>query len=181
MAPEHAVLVARVVMALTFLVSSTGKLRDVTSFKAAVEDFDVVPRQWASAAVSVVVALELTVVAAMVTGGPWLVAGFVAASTALVVFSAALVVALRRHRVVSCNCFGAATARVSGYDIVRNAMLLAVALVGALTATAAEDKGIPAAEVTVLAFMAMALTLVALNFADIARTLRHRFQVPDGT
>lgn len=181
MEAEHALLVARVVVGLTFLVSATGKLRDLASFKAAVEDFDLVPRRWASIGAPAIVALELAVVAAMGIGGPLLVPGFAAAGAAVVLFAAALTIALRRHKLVSCNCFGAATTRVSGYDIVRNAGLIAVALAGALTAPAAEDAGIPAAEVAVLALTAAGVTLVALNFADIARTLRHPFQLPDRT
>lgn len=179
MGAEHAVLLARALLGLTFLASATGKLRDLTAFAAAVEDFDVIPRQSARAAAFAVVIGELALVVAMGVGGPLLVPGFAAAAVVLVLFTAVLADALRRRRAVSCNCFGAATTRVSGYDIVRNAGLIAVAVAGALNARAAEQQGISGSEVLVLVLMAAGLALIALNFADVARTLRKPFRIPD--
>ena len=179
MEAEHAVLLARTILGLAFLASATGKLRDFTAFRAAVEDFDLVPRRSTRAAAFAVVTAELAIVGAMAVGGSLLVPGFAAAAVVLVLFTAVLASALRRRTAVSCNCFGAATARVSGYDIIRNTGLIAVAVAGASSAQAAEQKGIPGSEVIVLVLMAAGLTLVALNFADVARTLLHPFRIPD--
>lgn len=181
MEAEHAVLLARGILGLTFLASATGKLRDLTAFTAAVEDFDLIPRRWARAAAFAVVTAELALVATMGVGGPLLMPGFAVAAVVLVLFTGVLASTLRRRRVVSCNCFGAATAKVSGYDIVRNAGLIAVAVAGALSAQSAEEKGISASEVLVLVLMAAGFTLVALNLADVARTLRQPFRIPDHT
>jgi hypothetical protein len=179
MQAEHIELMARVITGLTFLTSATGKLRDRTAFVAAVEDFDILPRRWAHATATGVIGVELALVVAMSVGGPVLLVGFVAAAALLLAFTAALASALRRHSVVSCNCFGAATTRLSGYDLARNAALTAVALAGALAAAADHDRGLPPAEIAVLALASTGITLLALNVADVARTLRRPFGVPD--
>jgi hypothetical protein len=93
----------------------------------------------------------LWTVAAAVTAGPWPVANdgagglvwpvsraatrvaFAGAALLLAVFTATQLLALRRGRTVTCACFGRADTPVSRTGIVRNAVLIALGLLGALT------------------------------------------------
>jgi uncharacterized membrane protein YphA (DoxX/SURF4 family) len=169
----HALLLARVVIGLVFAVSASAKLRDLPAFAAAVEDFRIVARRWAGLTASIVVGLEGAVALSMVAGHALLLPAFALAAALLAGFSVALGVAVRRRRVVSCNCFGSAATRLSGYDIARNVCLIACAAAGAGTVT--DDQSLPAAELAATVLAGAGVALVLVNFADIARTLRRPF------
>jgi hypothetical protein len=138
----------RGVLAGVFLVSLAGKLRGPAAYRGFVtatgELLGVGARRARSMAVLAVVAegavLGLLVVglgtelAAPGTGWAgravvgWL--GFGGAGGLLVGFSGALVRALRRGTGGACHCFGASTTPVGRHHVVRNAVLLLVAVVG---------------------------------------------------
>jgi len=77
-------------------------------------------------------------------------AGAVGALVLLIPFTAVLVRAVRTGSTAPCNCFGAVRADpVSGVDLVRNGLLVAVAL-AAVTAGAPVVPGAPAVVATVI-------------------------------
>ncbi len=77
-------------------------------------------------------------------------AGAIGALALLVPFTAVLAGAVRAGSRIPCNCFGAARADpVSAVDVVRNGLLVAVAL-AAVTARAPVVPGTPAVVVTVI-------------------------------
>jgi uncharacterized membrane protein YphA (DoxX/SURF4 family) len=179
--PEHLVLLLRVALCVTFAASALAKLRDVPAFQAAVEDFDVVPRRFAATTALLVVGAEAVLVIMLAVGGAVLAPAFALATVLLAVFTAALARALHHRSVASCNCFGTATARLSRYDLVRNACLIACSCAGAALAFTIDRTGVPGAQVAVIAPAGCSLALVLVNFSDIARTLGRALTVPGTT
>ncbi|MGI5170109.1 MauE/DoxX family redox-associated membrane protein [Spirillospora sp. CA-253888] len=93
-------------------------------------------------------------------------AGFIAAGGLLVLFCAAVVRAVRRKVFAECGCFGARESVLSYPLLVRNGLLMVVAVAGAVTAPAAVagPDALPAAAVGLVAaalFLRYCDTLVA--------------------
>lgn len=165
---------ARGVVCLAFALAVVGKARDLGGFVHGVRSLGLLPRRLAAPVAGTVVALELAVVVAMLPGGAWTVAGLVLATAQLLVYTAALAVAMRRQGDVRCACFGPGTRPVTPVHLVRNGILGAIAAAGILAgvphpAPAAADAALvlgPAA--------ATALLLAALDdVVALARTPLH--------
>jgi uncharacterized membrane protein YphA (DoxX/SURF4 family) len=112
-----------VILAATFLVAAVAKFR---SKSATTTDFQSLglpqPALWAV----VVPLLEVITAFLLLVVPGW---GGVAAFTLLAAFTANLALVLRSGRVATCACFGGASATpVSGRHLLRNAVLLALAL-----------------------------------------------------
>ncbi|MGW7440879.1 MauE/DoxX family redox-associated membrane protein, partial [Streptomyces sp. NPDC054849] len=73
------------------------------------------------------------------------VAGFGLAGVALSVFTVVLVLALRRGMSASCRCFGSSVRPVSGVQLVRNLMLMALTVLGLAACLAVDGGGAGAA------------------------------------
>jgi len=176
----HTVLLMRVLLLLTFTVSVLAKTRSgpaLAAFRAAVEDFEVVPRPRVGAVVAAVLAAEAAVVAGLAVGGPLLVPGFAVAAVLLLTFSGVLVRALLRHRRIRCNCFGSAASEVSWFDVVRNGLLLAGAMTGAGAVLAGVRPAGAAADVVLAVPMAGVLLALLLSLHDVVTTVRRPFTV----
>ena len=158
--------------------SASGKLRDLRAFRAAVEDFAIVPRAWAGRTSIAVVAGELVLVLGLAAGGALLPVVFLGATALLLVFTVALVHAIRHRGVVNCNCFGAATARLSVYDVARNGCLIVCSVAGVWAASDAGTHGIRTPEAIAVLLAGIGLAMLLINFADVARTIRRPFTVP---
>jgi hypothetical protein len=91
-------------------------------------------------------------------------AGFLVAAALLVVLSAGLVIALSRGAVTPCRCFGASRRRVGPVHVVRNAVLLLVALAGAGATLTGSGPLSPVAAVP--AVVAAAAGLLGLHYLD---------------
>jgi hypothetical protein len=174
----HALLFVRALLLLTFGVSALSKARSASAFaafRAAVEDFEVVPRRGIGLVAVAVAAIEAGVAAGLAAGGPAMLPAFGAAVALLLVLSWVLVRTLQRHRRIRCNCFGSASAEVSWFDVGRNAVLVAAAAVGAvglLQGTHAAGTGADVALAVLMAGVALALLL---SLRDIVVTLRRPF------
>ena len=164
----------RVTIGLAFLVSATGKLRNIGAFEAAIADFEVLPRHWRRAAALCIPGAELCIVLLVVTGGPLLVVGFAMAVILLLAFSIALVRVLRRNFSVTCNCFGPTAQRVSTYDVIRNAILIDCGLLGIWTLLEPRQS-LPGTEVILLALMASCFVVLLIHLRDVIETLRRPF------
>lgn len=126
----------RLLLATVFgiaLVSKVSTATGWTAFENSVRDMAVVPpsRVWLAARASV--ATEATVVVFlliphMIVG----IAGFLLAAGLLAVFAWAIILVVRRKQAISCRCFGTSTTPLSARHIVRNLLLIAVALAGAV-------------------------------------------------
>ena len=111
-------------------VSALLKFRDRRAMPAAMTGFGV-PRRWAAPVATAVGLAEAALAGLLWTGvaRPW---PAWAAAGLLGVFTAAVVANLARDRRPPCPCFGAPGARpLSGRTVLRNGLLLALAVVAA--------------------------------------------------
>ncbi|GIH45143.1 Methylamine utilisation protein MauE [Microbispora rosea] len=125
----------RLLTGIVFLMSAVSKLRG----RAAYEEFTAATRALvrlpSRPVAALVVAAEIAV-APLLAWRPTVLAGFCVALGLLVAFTAAIVVALRRGRRVSCRCFGASAVPVGAGHLARNAVLIVAAAAGAVQAGA---------------------------------------------
>jgi len=125
--------VLRAALSLLFGTAAAHKLRDVGSFRRALEGYQLLPPLWAVPAGAALIAVELGVALAF-----WLpplsASAAMAAAALLLVYAGAMAVNLRRgRRDVDCGCFGPARRRpISSTLVARNVALAAAALTVAL-------------------------------------------------
>lgn len=129
----------RFALGLVFLISSVSKVKSRDSwvaFTESVRELGVRRDGLVPTAATVVVLAEFAIVillAVPISGAA--VAGFGLAAGLLLIFGAAIATTLRRGVRTSCRCFGTSAAPLSGWHVVRNAVLVLVAAVGAIAAT----------------------------------------------
>jgi hypothetical protein len=120
----------RLVIGLTFALSFVSKMRDVGQFTETIRKFDLLPRRWAGPAALLFLGGEAAVVALLILGGRLLPLAFGLATLLLVLFTLALLSALRRGLETSCHCFGASEKPLTYYDVGRNAGFILLAATG---------------------------------------------------
>lgn len=128
-------LAARLVVAAAFLVAGVQKLRAGRALRRQVAAFGVPPAA-APAAAIVLPLLELATGLALLVFARSAVPAWIALAE-LAVFTGAVAANLARGRHVPCPCFGSTATDVSGATLVRNAWLVALAVVGTADATGA--------------------------------------------
>lgn len=171
MAASYTLIFCRSVVVVVFLLSATGKLKDMEAFRDAVSGFRVVPANWSRAVAGVSVLLELLVCLLIIVGGSLAAGGFLLSIVLLLTFTAALTWALRRKLNVSCNCFGYTQRRVSSYDIVRNLLLCLCGAVG-VAAAIHPYHGLRVSETILLALMGVCFAALVTSLGDVVETLR---------
>jgi hypothetical protein len=152
----------RSLVALVFLVSAAGKVQGRTSlaaFAASVRAFGLLPSAWAGVAAGGVIACELAVVP-LVAVPRTAVFGSALATALLAAFTTAVALVLRRGRAVACRCFGHASAPVGRRHLVRNGLLMVLALGAVHSPGPAHPPGVLLA---VLGGTAGALVLIRLE------------------
>ena len=163
--------VAAAVLAVVFGWAAFAKLGD--RFGAA-RRFQRLGLPAASAMVWVVVAVEIVTAIALLTR-PRI--GGVVAAVVLVSFTVFLADAIRRGVLVGCGCFGqAADHPVSARDLVRNAGLLAVAVV----ATGATTFVRPGIDAVILAATVVLVAGIGAALVDLRRSTGRIWAMPDG-
>lgn len=170
----HMLVVSRTIFTVTFVFSAAAKLRGLDAFRVALEDLRILPLGWARPLARIIVSTEalFAVVIAIGVGLPYAMA---AAALVLLAFTSALALAMRRKGgAVSCNCFGASSTRVSGYDLIRNAILVGIGALSALSEKTARQP-IPASELALSVLVGVAAAMIVINFGDVARTLWRPF------
>lgn len=160
---HYVALTSRFGLGLIFLAALAGKSRDWTAFRTSVTELapHLPPRP---AAVTVVLLEAATVLLLVVRPA----AGFVLAAATLLAFSAALWSALRRGSTASCRCFGVNSAPLSPAQLVRNALLVALAAAGLVTLSDADTHP---AGVAVCLITAAVLAALFVFFDDLADLL----------
>jgi peroxiredoxin len=121
---------SRVALGLLFAYSFVAKVRDVAQFAGTIGRFKLLPGRWSRTAALLFLGGEAAVVVLLIVGGRFLPAAFALAGLLLILFTLALVSALRRGIETSCNCFGATDKPLTYYDVGRNAGFLACSLLG---------------------------------------------------
>ncbi len=165
-----AVLFAQAVIAATFASSAVTKVAG----RAAFADFRrwlvvavrVPPRAARPAAVIAVAAEGVAAVAMLVPAA--VPAGFALATLLLAVFTVAVAVMWRRRVTVPCRCFGAGRHPPGPAQLLRNGVLLLIAVVGA----ALSGTGTTFAPLAIVAGVTVALLLIELE--DIVAVVRPR-------
>lgn len=125
--------VLRAALALLILPAAWHKLRDLGAFRAALAEYELLPRAACAAAAPALAGAELATGALLLSpwARPW---GFAAAAALLSLYSGAIAVNLwRGRRDIDCGCFGPARqARIGGALLARNGVWIAVAAAGGL-------------------------------------------------
>lgn len=122
-AAPWAALSARLVLAGIYLFAAIPKLSDPATFARDIDNYHLLPVEWAGIFAVVLPPLELAVAAALVVGFHARGAALVSAGM-LLVFAAAMGQAIARDIDIDCGCFGSALAmEVSGWSILRNVVL----------------------------------------------------------
>ncbi|MEU6711428.1 MauE/DoxX family redox-associated membrane protein [Nonomuraea sp. NPDC046802] len=133
--PEAAVLdlFARVLIAVVFFAAVVGKTRSRQGFAEFRDSVAAVGPRWlpAGPAAGAVVAGEAATVVLLAVPGTRL-AGYALAALLLIVFCAGIARTIRARQSVRCQCFGAGGGVLGPQHLVRNGLLVAVAVVGAL-------------------------------------------------
>ncbi len=173
------VLFCQCTFTIAFAWSAFGKLRNVSLFRDAVSSFQLLPAQWSPLIARSVLLGEVSVVVLLCTHGIFLTLGFLLAVLLLLIFSTALLLVLRRHMHVDCNCFGQSENRVSFYDLIRNTGLLLCGLLGLLSQSFfAQDNtaSVSWSMLILVFFMATTFVTLLVNNAGIIETLRQSFK-----
>lgn len=135
--------VARLAVAGVFVLAAVPKLLDPASFAEAIDNYRMMPPTWTGPLATVLPPIELVAALAIVLGPHRRGAALVAAGM-LAVFALGIGQALLRDINIDCGCFGnAAQSEASWLSVVRNATLMALAL---LVATAPRRASMPASE-----------------------------------
>lgn len=166
---EAVLLGARCAVALVFAAAVFGKLRSreaFRSFVAGVRAMGVLPERAVRPVAFAVAGCEAAVPVAVLV--PFTASlGFFLAAGLLMAFTAAVLVVLRRGVEASCPCFGAATSRFGRRHVVRNLLLLAMTVTGAVPATAGPAGFPPVAAAVPAVFAGAVVALLVIAFEDL--------------
>lgn len=163
-------LFCRLTVAFLFVFSSYRKLLALQDFAVTIGDFKLLPRRWSKTVAWLFLGAEMTIVLCVLLGGYLLAPGFLLATVLLIVFSLALLTALKRHISMSCNCFGRTERPISRYDVARNMLLILWSLVGLFLARDVSQQ-LTWDTALLLALMSLVFVLCATNLEDIVETL----------
>jgi peroxiredoxin len=171
-------LVARLVLTLTFGAAAMAKLRDFRGSRNAVADFGV-PSALVPAVAMVLPIAELAVAALLIpmTTAWW---GAIGAAVLLIAFIAAIGINMARGRRPDCHCFGQVHSRPIGWPtLARNGALLALA--GMTLGSGRSQPGIAAlaaitsvsgSRITLLGVLALVMVIVCVETWLVYHVLR---------
>lgn len=151
---------------LVFAVSAIAKLRDFDGFVGSVPALAPVPPRLVRPLATTTTALEVLVPVLLVSPftAPY---GFGLAAMLLAAFATAIAVAVRRGRHATCRCFGPSSAPIGPRHLVRNGVLLTVAVLGLLS-----PGGLPpAGGIALAAFAGLVGAILIVAVDDIADLL----------
>ncbi|WP_061983603.1 MauE/DoxX family redox-associated membrane protein [Amycolatopsis regifaucium] len=159
----------RCALIVVFAMSAMSKSRNRESFaafrRATVELVPAARGHGTSLAVSVVVA-ELLVVAGLVVPNTATV-GLLAASALCTAFTVAIAAALRRGVTASCRCFGGSATPLGARHLVRNALLIVLAVL-ALVLPGRDDVGSDPAALLLAAGAGVVVASLVISFDALA-------------
>jgi hypothetical protein len=161
-------------VAAVFAISAVGKLRTAVvrvAFRRSVADMAVLPARAAGPVAAAVPVVEAAAVVLLVVPST-AVLGCLLALALLAVFTTGIVIVLRRGTRAGCLCFGTTERPYGPHHLVRNGLLAAAALAGALTTGQPTD--LPAALIAIAAGVLAALVLVTFDeLLDLFTTPAH--------
>ena len=167
-------MLCRSVIGMVFLLSSVGKLRNMTEFKHTIQRFQILPNRLVRLFSWLFLGSEFIVIILIVIGGVSLGHGFALAGLLLLIFSAALISALTRKIQTSCNCFGSKEQLISPFDVIRNIIFISFALGG--WKLNSNNYGSPIhtnlLELSLIGLISIACVLVTINLNDIIQVFK---------
>ncbi|GIG61499.1 methylamine utilization protein MauE [Longispora fulva] len=135
---QYLVLASRCLIGVVFLASVSTKVAGPAAFAAFVRSVRrmlLVPSGLVKPVAGVVVAAEAAIVVLLaVPTRATAVAGFAVATGLLLAFAGAITVTVRRGTRTTCRCFGASTVPLGPAHVLRNLLLVAVAVAGGVAA-----------------------------------------------
>lgn len=168
-APAYLAEIIRYFTAFLLACAALGKLRTLAAFSHNLAESFGVPRRAAAVVAPAVVALEALLAALILAGGA---VGRLGMGAALVLFVALTALVGYRYVVegsVKCSCFGESERPVSGYDLLRNGLVIAsIGVCLAFSGGAAFGRK----DSVLAAALALIATIGAIGFHDLARALK---------
>jgi hypothetical protein len=150
----YLLIAARAALIAVFALAVISKVRSsaaYTGFRKALRQLGIVPASTVNAAAASAVAVEAAIVVSLaLPARPVIFAGFVLAAGLLVVYIAVIAQVIRRGNRTTCACFGVTATPLGPRHIVRNAVLIAVALTGAAATGTHGHPGTPPGYVTAM-------------------------------
>ena len=124
----------RTALALLLLAAAAHKIRDPARFRSTVADYRLLPPPLVTVGAAILVLSEVAIAVALAGARSWGLAG---AAALLGLYAAAIAVNLARgRRHLDCGCTGPVLRRpISGWLVLRNLVLIAIALVDLLPVT----------------------------------------------
>lgn len=121
----HAAELCRLYVAGLLLAAALGKARSWTKFEHSLTALLGCGQASARLLSLALIAAEGGVALMLLAGGAAAVPAMAAALALFALFAAAVAAALARGRTFSCNCFGGVDRPISGFDLIRNGLLMA--------------------------------------------------------
>lgn len=169
-------------LVLVFAISVVGKVRGQDAFTEFVgatrrllpASIGARPARWIAAGVAG--AEAITVVSLLLPVST--IVGFLLALVLLGAFTTAVLLALRRGERAPCRCFGASTHPLGPAQVVRNAVLLAAAVLGVIGVVSSPTQAMEPAGIAIVLLAAGVVALPVLLADDIAALFRATPQKP---
>ena len=161
----YAITACRLILAGVFVLSAVEKVRAPKAFVDGVGSFRLLPERFVRAGAYAVLVGEVCS-AGLLAFPQTALAGFVLAAVVLALFTAAIAQAIRRGLNVPCPCFGVSTAPVGPRHIIRNLILIAVAVTGAAGIGLAGVHQHAAVAGIVIAATLAAVVVLLVRFTD---------------
>jgi hypothetical protein len=158
--------ICRTTVALMFLLSSSSKLRDFKSFADTVERFHILPNRIVRPS-SIAIIISEIVAAITLFIDNYYTAGFFLSICLLLIFSFAILSALINKIETSCNCFGTSQSIISSSDLIRNSIIIVMALIGLISTKPISLSQLHLADIAVSTLISLVFTLALTNFSDI--------------
>ncbi|MGI8666032.1 MAG: MauE/DoxX family redox-associated membrane protein [Jatrophihabitans sp.] len=163
----------RAALALVFALSVAGKLVGggaFEEFSRSIVQMKAVPVSLVGLTARAVVAAEALILVLIIAPLPMAnLLGCLLAGLLTLGFCAAIIRSIRSGNRVPCRCFGRSSTPLGGRQVARNAVLLAVTVLGAATASSTDDRQLAAALVAVIAGLFVGLLIA--SFDDIAELI----------
>jgi len=158
----------RVFTGFVFLLSAYGKTSDISSFQKTINSFRLINSKLAYPLSFIFISIEWLIVIFIVSGGEFLLYGYMLAIVLLIVFTTALTIVLFRQISTTCNCFGSSSKPVTKYDVVRNCGLLSCSTVGLyITFGNPNITSLTLENAIIVGVFALILVLLWLHFDEI--------------
>jgi hypothetical protein len=169
----HIAELCRVYVLLAFLFAAGGKTFDFGEFRRGLTESFNIPRTLSGAVAGVIIAAEWGIAGLLTFDrGAAGRAGMAAALLLLGLFTAVIALAFVRGAIVSCNCFGASTRRISIYDLFRNGALMGACSFNLMYAQSGTVNAISYVLLTGAALTALTMTVNLQEMVQVVRLSR---------